>query len=87
MGRAKAETVARERPREERPSAHALRDEAAMKMVNGRLVSKSLADPDMKSAVKEASKSIYPTKKAFVEEMARRGVLTRGGKLTKASGG
>lgn len=87
MGQAKAETRTRERSRDGRPTAHALRDEAAVKMVNGRLVSKSLADPDMKSAVKEASKSIYPNKKAFVEEMARRGVLTRHGKLTKASGG
>lgn len=71
----------------DRPQAHALVKAANVRVVDGRLVSKTLADPELKQAVQQANKSLYPTKQAFVEEMARRGVLTRAGKLTKASGG
>jgi len=87
MAHGKYPSQARERSRDERPHAHSAQSDALVKMVNGRLVSKTLADPELKGTVRKASKSIYPNKKAFVEEMARRGVLTRQGKLTKASGG
>lgn len=87
MGHDRKEARSRGHGLDDRPGAHAVPNDVGVKMVNGRWVSKTLADPDLKSTVHEASKSIYPDKKAFVEEMARRGVLTRGGKLTKASGG
>jgi len=56
-------------------------------MINGRLVSKTLADPDLKSAVTRAGKTMFASKEEFIKEMARRGVLTPSGKLTKQSGG
>jgi hypothetical protein len=60
---------------------------ANVRMVNGRLVSKTLADPDLKSAVTQAGKTMFASKEEFIKEMARRGVLTPSGKLTKQSGG
>lgn len=80
---------ARECAPDDRPRAHAIDKEssAGVRMVNGRLVSKTLADPDLKSAVTRASKTMFASKEEFIREMARRGVLTPSGKLTKQSGG
>ena len=71
-----------------RPKAHAdLKYATGVRMVNGRLVSKTLADPELKDAVKKATRAMFPNREAFVKEMHRRGVLTATGKVSKKYGG
>lgn len=89
MAEKRTPTRARECSPDDRPRAHAIDKDssASVRMVNGRLVSKTLADPDLKNAVTQAGKTMFASKEEFIKEMARRGVLTPSGKLTKQSGG
>lgn len=75
----------------QRPSAHAVREPAkkavALKVVNGRLVGPSLADPLVK---READKSMAVHRKSvdtLRDYYIKAGVITKGGKLTKRYGG
>lgn len=70
-----------------RPSAHVVPKPAALRVVNGRLVGKTLADPDVQAAVKRASKIMFPDRESFIKEMHRRGVMTATGKVSKKYGG
>ena len=54
---------------------------------NGRVVSKTLADPDVQKKLKADQLKKYPNREAFIKEMHRRGVLTRTGKLKENYGG
>jgi flagellum-specific peptidoglycan hydrolase FlgJ len=71
-----------------KPAAHAVtKKDSNVRIVNGRMVSKTLADPEIKAQVESANKKMFPNREAFIKEMHRRGVLTRTGKLTKNYGG
>lgn len=74
--------------RESKPTAHAdVKAASPLRLLNGRIVSKTLADPDLKAQVKSAEKRMFPNRDAFVKEMHRRGVLTATGRLSKNYGG
>jgi hypothetical protein len=70
-----------------RAAAHADLKPANLRVVNGRLVGPTLADPGMQAAVKRAEKKLFPTREAAIEHFRKQGVLTKSGKLTKAYGG
>lgn len=71
----------------ERASAHAIVKDSARHVVNGRLVSRTIADSNMQAAVKRAEKQMFPNREAALEHFRKKGVLTPTGKLTKAYGG
>ncbi|MNL07223.1 hypothetical protein D3C87_1278940 [compost metagenome] len=58
-----------------------------LRLVNGRLVGPTLADPGMDAKIEEAQRRLFPTREATIEYFHKRGVLTRTGKLTRAFGG
>lgn len=71
-----------------KPRAHAVvKERPGLRLVNGRIIGRTLADPDMREKVNAISKRAFPNKEAFVKEMNRRGVLTPTGKLSKKYGG
>lgn len=59
----------------------------AIRLVNGRLIGPTLADPGMDAKIEEAQRRMFPTREAAIAHFHKRGVLTRGGKLSKAFGG
>lgn len=71
----------------ERASAHALRKNAELRVVNGRLVGPTINDPNVKKRLgqlkTEQRKDPAKARDAYV----KRGLITQGGKLTKAYGG
>lgn len=70
----------------DRPGAHADLKQSALRMVNGRVVGQTLADLTP-AEVKKAQTKLFPTREAAIEHFRKQGVLTKGGKLTKAYGG
>ncbi len=71
----------------ERPNAHAVPKDNNLRVVNGRLVGPTLADPGMDAAIKKAQNRLFPTREAAIEHFHKIGVLTKTGKLTKNYGG
>ncbi len=71
----------------ERASAHADLKPSNLRMVNGRLVGPTLADPGMEAAIKRAQGKLFPNREAAIKHFRKQGVLTKSGKLTKAYGG
>lgn len=59
----------------------------AVRIVNGRLVGPTLADPGMDEKVRDAQHRMFPTRQAAIDHFRKRGILTRTGKLTKNYGG
>lgn len=59
----------------------------AVKVVNGRLVGPTLADPGMDRKILAAQRSMFPTREAAIAHFQKRGVLTATGNLTKAFSG
>ena len=58
-----------------------------LRVVNGRLVGPTLADPGMAKKVRDAQRRMFPTRQAFIDHFHKQGVLTPSGKLTKRYGG
>lgn len=58
-----------------------------IKVVNGRLVGPTLADPGMEQKILAAQKRMFPTREAAIQHFSKKGVLTPTGHLTKAYGG
>ena len=58
-----------------------------LRIVNGRLVGPTLADPGMDEKVRDAQHRMFPPRQAAIDHFRKRGVLTRTGKLTKNYGG
>lgn len=58
-----------------------------VKVVNGRLVGPTLADPGMDQKILAAHKRMFPTREAAIKHFSKKGVLTPTGHLTKAYGG
>lgn len=81
-----AKVTAHIKPRD-KPKAHAFENKGAVWIVDGRLVSKTLADPEIQQQLQADMKKKYPNKAAVIKEFQRRGILTPTGKLTKAYGG
>lgn len=74
--------------RDEKPSAHAdLKSPSGVRLVNGRIVSKTLADPDVQGRIRSVEKKMFPDQAAVRKEMYRRGVMTASGKVSKKYGG
>ncbi len=86
MAESKSSKLVRNRV-SERPNAHALTKDKQLRMVNGRLVGPTLADPGMETAIKQAQKRLFPTREAAIEHLRKSGALTKTGKLTKNYGG
>jgi agmatine/peptidylarginine deiminase len=59
----------------------------ALRVVNGRLVGPTLADPGMDKRIEEVQRRMFPTREAVIAHFHKRGILTRKGNLTKAAGG
>jgi len=71
----------------ERASAHALPKNSDLRMVNGRLVGPTLNDPAVKKRLGALKTEIRKNPEKALDEYVKRGLLTQGGKLTKAYGG
>lgn len=57
---------------------------AGVRLINGRVIGPTLADPGMDKVVDAAQRRMFPTRQAAIEHFRKRGVLTSTGNLTKA---
>jgi hypothetical protein len=74
-------------PRAARASAHAVPKEGGLRMVGGRLVGPTLADPEVKRGLSDFKADLRSDPEKLREWYVKQGVLTKGGKLTKTYGG
>lgn len=70
-----------------RAAAHALPKGGDLRLVNGRLVGPTLNDPAVKKRLGALKTEIRKNPEKALNEYVKRGLLTQGGKLTKAYGG
>jgi len=70
-----------------RAFAHAELKDAGLRVVNGRLVGPTLADPAVKKRLAASKSALREDPAKLRQEYVARGVLTKSGKLTKAYGG
>jgi hypothetical protein len=61
--------------------------ETGVRLVNGRVIGPTLADPGMDKKVHDAERRLFPNRQAAIDHFHKRGVLTANGNLTKAYGG
>lgn len=61
-----------------------LHTEPVVRIVGGRLVGPSLADPGMDARIEQAQHDLFPTRQAAIDHFKKLGVLTPAGRLTKA---
>lgn len=71
----------------QRASAHATPTSADVRVEGGRLVSKTLADPDVAQRIKAIKDKMRADPVKLRAAFVKRGILTPGGKLSKAYGG
>lgn len=72
---------------EGRPAAHAVLKGEGLRMVNGRLVGQTLADPEVKRRVTEFKNELRKDPVKLRQWYVEQGLLTPTGKLTKEFGG
>jgi hypothetical protein len=71
-----------------KPQAHAIRESnRGVKVVDGRVVSASLADPAIRRNVTALAEERRKDRGTLLQEYVRQGILTPGGKLSKKYGG
>jgi hypothetical protein len=75
------------RSAKERPNAHALPRESALRMENGRIVGPTLNDPAVKKQLSEQKAELRKDPEKLREWYIQNGMLTAGGKLAKKYGG
>jgi len=65
----------------------ALTTQSPIRVVNGRIVSLTLNDPEIKKKMAARRAKLRANPQALREEYVKAGILTPGGKLTKRYGG
>ncbi|MBC7604603.1 MAG: hypothetical protein H7255_18340 [Ramlibacter sp.] len=81
-------TKTKERSRvSQRAVAHAIPKSSDLRFEGGRIVSKTLADPDVAKRVKAIKDKMRADPAKLRATYVKRGILTPGGKLSKAYGG
>lgn len=87
MSETRTSKGARKRTPPERPNAHAELRNSLLRLENGRIVGPTLNDPQVKKSLAASKAELRKNPEKLRAQYIKSGLLTPGGKLTKAYGG